>query len=122
MDEPIRRARFTPYRKGMGPTFALTLWDADDRPDGRYGLRYRLNMLEGSKSETLFEGSDFGCSPLNATDSDETVAALMGFLTLRPGDTDADYFDDYTDAQKEYCEQHAETLGCEVSCRFGEEG
>jgi hypothetical protein len=68
----------------------------------------------------LFEGSDFHCSPLHAIDSNETVAALMGFLTLRKGDTDVEYFADYTPEQLGYSEEYAETLSCEVMARFGE--
>ena len=70
------------------------------------------------KTSTLFDGVDFCCSPLSAIDSDDTVAAVMGFLTLRPGDTDEEYFDDYTDTQRQYCEEHAESLAGEVYCRF----
>jgi len=45
----------------------------------------------------------------------------MSFLTLRPGDTDDEYFAAYTEAQRAYCGQHAEALHCEVLARFGEE-
>lgn len=45
---------------------------------------------------------------------------LLGFLTLRPGDTDREYFDKYTPAQLEYANQHAETLPCECYARFGD--
>lgn len=120
MPDYIRRVRFAPYRKGMGPTFTLTLLDV--RFDGRRDrTSYRLTMRDTSgKHATLFEGDDFSPSPCHAIDSDEAVAALMGFLTLRPGDTDGEYFDNYTPEQLAYCSQHAEALSCESSCRFGE--
>ena len=73
-----------------------------------------------AKNTVLFEGEDFGCSPMHAIDSDETLAGIMGFLTLRPGDTDPEYFEGYTEAQLDYCSQHAEALACEVSRRFGD--
>jgi hypothetical protein len=41
-----------------------------------------------------------------------------GRLILRPGDTDADYFADYTDGQRAFCAAHAEALACEVYSRF----
>jgi hypothetical protein len=47
----------------------------------------------------IFEGEDFAGSPMDADDSDETVAALLTFLTLRRGDTDAEYFESYTPEQ-----------------------
>lgn len=115
-DQVLRRVRFAPYRKGCGPTFALTMWDTYRTEHGKSVLGYRLNMGR----TTLFTGEDFGCSPCHAIDSDDTVRALMSFLTLRPGDTDREYFDGYTAAQLEYCSQHAEALACAVSDRFGE--
>ena len=50
----------------------------------------------------IFEGDDFGPSPMHADDSDETLRGLLGFLLLRPGDTDREYFDDYTPAQRAF--------------------
>jgi hypothetical protein len=75
---------------------------------------------KGAPAVELFNGEDFAGSPMHADDSNATVASLMGFLTLRPGDTDSDYFRTYTSAQLEYCSAHAETLSCEVTCRYGE--
>lgn len=73
----------------------------------------------GTPIETvLFEGEDFGCSPCHAVDSDATVEGIMSFLTLRPGDTDAEYFESYTQAQLNYCAEHAEALRSEVDRRF----
>jgi hypothetical protein len=77
-------------------------------------------MRGEGRPRTLFEGEDFACSPCHAIDSDECIASLMGFLTLRPGDTDAEYFESYTPQQIDYCEQHAEALAGEVYSRFGE--
>jgi hypothetical protein len=82
---------------------------------------YRLTMRDRGRRTVLFEGDDFGCSPRHAIDSDATVEGIMGFLTLRPGDTDAEYFADYTQAQLDHCARHAEALSCEVQARFCDE-
>ena len=120
MKERIRTCIFKPYSKGAGPVFRLDLYDTGKvagKVDGSHNiLAYTLKM----DSTVLFERSDFGSSPLHAVDADETVKSLMGFLTLRPGDTDKEYFEKYTPAQVEYCEQHAESLSCAVFDRFGE--
>ena len=116
----LRRCRFSPYRAGSGPRFALTTW-ATGRTDsmGKSIIAYRLVQVAGKVRTTLFEGEDFRCSPLDCTDSDAAVANLMAFLTLKPGDTDAEYFENYTDTQREFAEQHAETLACVCAERFG---
>lgn len=134
-DDILRVVLFRPYRKGMGPAFVLTMWHTratDDR--GQTYIGYRLTQAIARRTHTqpkqcpgeyaalvVFEGRDFAGSPMHADDSDATVNGLMGFLTLRPGDTDAEYFADYSPAQKEFCEQHAESLSCEVQARFCDE-
>lgn len=120
-EQILRRVRFAPYTKGCGPRFALTIWSTN-RTDwrGQTCLGYRLTMTKGKKRMTLFTGTDFAGSPLHADDSDATIAAIMGFLTVCPGDAEADYFKDYTPMQLDYCAQHAEVLSGEVEYRFGE--
>lgn len=126
--ELIRTVLLRPYRRGMGPSFVLKVWDTREAFDGgpwiggRARLSYRLTMHEpGKPVVVLFKGSDFGASPMHAIDSNATVAALLGFLTLRPGDTDADYFAGYTPEQKAFCDSHAEALSVEAYARFEEE-
>ncbi len=117
----LRTIRFAPYRKGMGPAFTLTMWDSgrvDDR--GSTVIRYRLSMRENGRTVVLFSAADYSGSPGVAIDSDENAAGLMGFLTLRPGDTDPDFFADDTDEVRAYREYHAEALSLEVMNRLGE--
>lgn len=125
MCDKIRECRFAPYRKGMGPTFTLRVYDTGTS-DNRFGpwaksiLAYELVQHDPQHERILlFEGSDFACSPLHAIDSDDCIKSLMGFLTLRLGDTDKDYFDAYTLVQCEFRDTHAESLMMEVYNRFG---
>lgn len=110
----IRRVIFKPY--SFGPQFILTL--KDDLPNGR--ISYSLVESRNGIKTTIFEGADFKPSPLHSIDGDETVKALMGFLTLRPGDTDREYFESYSETQLEFANHHGEALACEVYSRFGE--
>jgi hypothetical protein len=64
----------------------------------------------GPDGVVIFEGDDFGCSPMHAIDSDDCLRGILCFLTLRPGDTDADYFADYTETQREFAATDAEAL------------
>jgi hypothetical protein len=45
-------------------------------------------------------------------DNENVIEAIMGFVTLRPGDTDAEHFDNYTPEQLAFCHSAAcEELG-----------
>ena len=102
MRELIRHVRIDDY--------GLKVFDENElRPDGKHQLGANLYRLE-DPSDVVFDCSDFGNSPLHAIDSDETIRAILTFLTLRPGDTDADYFKDYTPRQIEFTEHDAERL------------
>lgn len=74
---------------------------------GKSVLGYRF--YDGS--ELMFERENFHCSPLHAIDSDATLASLLGFLSLKPGDTDSEYFMDYTPVQLAWCRRRGEELG-----------
>jgi len=49
--------------------------------------------------KVLFQGTDFHCSPCHSIDSLEAAYCILSFLTLKPVDTDKEYFDDYTEEQ-----------------------
>jgi hypothetical protein len=120
----LRRVIFTPYLRGKGPRFVLDTWDGGGyyRGGPQHRIRYALTeRTPGAKPAVLFEGADFGCSPLDSIDGDGCIRALMGFLTLKKGDTDADYFEKYTERQLQFTREHAEALSCEVAVRFGED-
>jgi hypothetical protein len=125
----LRMVTFRPYRKGMGPTFTLVTWDTyTEDAMGKSVIGYRLTKSagvatpeRGARHEVIFEGTDFAVGRFTCIDSDEALASLMGFLTLRPGDTDDEYFAGYTKEQLAYAEAHAEALSCEVYSRFGED-
>ena len=119
----LRCVIIRPYIRGQGPEFVLSIFDLHDYNTTRSSragaslvekaiLGYRLIQRTGpGKAQILFQGSDFACSPLHAADSDAAVAAILEFLTLRPGDTDAEYFEHYTQAQLAFCENHADYVG-----------
>jgi hypothetical protein len=77
--------------------------------DGRIRYFYRLS----SKGRAIFEGRDF-CSGSGADPNAGTLAQaaryLLGFLTMRPGDVEADYFQEYTPHQLSWRDGFAEEL------------
>ena len=117
-----RRDIFRPYSDKKEARFVLSIvWRGGYGSDGKARIHYELRQITGGGySRVIFAGGDFYCSPLHSTDSNETIKAIMGFLTLKPGDTDIEYFQDYTPAQTAFCENHAESLSHAVYSRFGE--
>ena len=95
----------------------LRTWDTG-RTDGRGQTRIGYAFSDPA-GNVLFRGRDFCASPLHADDSDASLRALLGFLTLRPGDTDPEYFDGYSAAQRAF----AESGQCELlAYLYSEEG
>lgn len=81
--------------------FTLRMWDTGRR-DSRGQANIAYELKDGRK--VIFAGEDFSGSPMHADDSLATVACLLGFLTLKPGDTDLEYFANYTREQMSWCE------------------
>jgi hypothetical protein len=100
-DEPMRAVNIDGYILRLYGT-NQTDWR------GQTKLAYKLESPTG---ELIFDDHDFSGSPMHADDSDETIRSLLGFLTLRKGDTDAEYFDRYTERQLEFAANEAEALG-----------
>ncbi len=78
-------------------------------PSRRYsGQRARWHYQLTAGYDVIFDGDDLSTPP-EAT-PDEAALSALRFLTLRPGDTDADYFARYTPEQAEWCAVYAEDL------------
>src|SRR4051794_34254726 len=99
---------FDLIREWAADGYRLEVFDTYQTRHGKSILAYRLF----DEDRLIFEGWDYGCSPMHCIDGDESVAGLLCFLSLRPGDTDSEYFDDYTPQQLEWCQSgRAEWLG-----------
>jgi len=87
-----------------------------DRPT----VAYRFWDLSAGawRSRPVFEAVDWHPSILHAIDGVESVRGLLGFLSLCPGDVEADYFASYTPRQLAWRDARAEDLtwwACEPS-------
>lgn len=89
-----------------------------------YGLNVYLTYLGGEKvkydvylnDRILFAGDDFRPSPLHNQDDLESIISLFGFITLKPGDTDSEYFDNYNEMQLAWANSfECEQLKCRIS-------
>jgi len=85
--------------------YTVTLQETAGRmKTGQIKTAYQLIAPDGT---VLFSGNDLGCSPMHEPESKANAIALLGFLTLQDGDTDDDYFADYTPAQLAWRESSA---------------
>lgn len=84
-----------------GMPYMLHVWDAQTRADtGQHQVGYAFYHV--NEATPIFAGEDIGISPAHAIDSDAALRSIMGWLTLRKGDVDADFFADYTPRQLEF--------------------
>lgn len=89
--------------------FVLVMWDAQSYTStGQMQCGYILTHVGRG---VLFRSErDYGCAPGHPIDSEDSVRGLLGFLTLQPGDTDDEYFEDYTEEQMAFAQEHGEEL------------
>jgi len=79
--------------------YELRMYDGGTDDDGREVVQYIFHDQRWGYGRRLFHGRDYRPSPMHAVDSPEAIAGLLGFLSLREGDTDSEYFDNYTERQ-----------------------
>lgn len=100
-----------PMRTWQRAGFRLDLFETN-RSDwrGQPFVRYKFRH----KGKLIFKGEDFSGSPMHSIDGDASVCAILWFLSMRPGDTDREYFDHYTARQLAWCIAYGEKLSCLV--------
>jgi hypothetical protein len=83
----------------LGDTgYRLTVWESEKRQP-RNGHPFLGYIFRDPSGMVLFSGEDYGPSPMDAQDSDASLRGLVTFLTIRPGDTDDEYFAKYDRTQ-----------------------
>lgn len=113
--ELMETFEYKPYIDGY-PVFKLELWYTGGIDHyGKSKVAYKFFQDD----ELIFSGDDFYPSPLYAVDSKESANALLGFLSLQPGDTDNEYFENYTERQMQFALEHGEALS--IFCYDDEE-
>ena len=78
--------------------FTLRLFDFHNMQRSRTQLSYEFLDNEVK----IFSGHDYGIPPTRSIDDDAAVFGLLGFLVLKAGDVDAEYFEDYTEEMQEW--------------------
>ena len=100
-----------------GTRYALTLRDTRRRDAyGKAELQYTFRRI--GERVPIFSGDDFYAPIGEVPEGVEAAESLMSFLTLGLGDTDDEYFECYTAAQREFARREAEGLQCCVWDRW----
>lgn len=97
------------YVSLVGTGYRLHTWDTG-RSDSRGASYVGYAFYPPKSRKPLFAGTDFSPGMFTSIDSNEALRGLLGFLTLRPGDTDEEYFEKYTPEQLEWAIRNGEMM------------
>lgn len=100
-------------RSGSNPYGWTSGWDSAGR------VKLTCEVKQGS--EVIFPAGQLRCALHGCSDGIEAKELVMSLVAMRPGDTDADYFADYTPEQLEWVTAHGEALGMEREHRYCDE-
>jgi hypothetical protein len=90
--------------------YTVITWDTYSRREGT-GHNYIGYRLVSPDGKVLFEGDRLGVPAGKAIDSDYTIKQVLSWLTLKPGDTDDEYFAGHTEDQLNWAQgEDAERL------------
>lgn len=108
----------------LRPMKGVVITAFDDGNDWRGASKYVLRVTHDG--ETVFAENGPGAvlygagSPLYSCDGDEMKRAVLTHVALKPGDTDAEFFSDYTEEQLNWVECYGEELSLVAFDRYGE--
>lgn len=89
------------YWKYPHANIKLAMWiDLDSPKHSHYHIGYRLRVND----IVIFDGTDFGVPRGQNPLGKESRLSLLTFLTMHRGDTDPEYFDNYTEEQLAWSE------------------
>ena len=117
----IRYAVLTPYIKGNGPTMRVEIWDTyscDER--GCTNLIARLYAFEGGKRTHVLD-TRFAMGMGQTDDGNDAMRAAITAVAMKPGDTDEEFFADYTPEALAFVSEHGESMAMVAYDRYGED-
>lgn len=106
------------WTDGNGEGFRLEIHMANRPASSPNRQRWRYEFHDdgwrpGDESAQLYGAPIFSSDDFETPyvdDEAEIVRGLLGFLSLQDGDTDSEYFDNYTERQIAWRDERAETL------------
>lgn len=74
------------------------------------GSKPRLSFILSHNNEELYKGDDLCLGAGTAPDSKQAVIDCLGFMTVKPGDTDEDFFKDHSSKFLELLEEDPDMI------------
>jgi hypothetical protein len=84
--------------------FTLELWDTHVPTGSGYLAHTLLAYRFSDRGTVVFAGDRFAPPSGVCVDSDECVAAVLFWFTLKPGDTEGEFFESYSPLQMSWVE------------------
>jgi hypothetical protein len=85
--------------------------------DGHGRTRYTCEVVHGQ--ELIFPYGQLTCAAHTKFETGlHAREAVLDLVAMKPGDTDADYFADYSPKQREWTSKYGEAILCEAHDRY----
>jgi hypothetical protein len=119
-DDPsfLFELRFNLSRPGYPCNVTIRAWE---NQYGGSNTHTRIDTEMRCNGEVIFAKGDTYCGipGHKSIDGKEARECVTSLFCMKPGDTDADYFADYTEEQLEWVNTHAEDLYMAKCARYG---
>lgn len=96
--------------------FLVRLWDMQSPGLGGYYVAYEFY----DNKQLIFSGEDYKPPYWAAIDSIGAVVSLLLWFILKPGDTDSEYFEQFTDEQMKWIESERRDKLEEITLQYRE--
>ena len=94
---------------------AGTGWSLEMEEIGQHNHRITYCYAFKDEDRLIFAGREFSHPMVRENNEVEAAIGLLGFLSLRPSETDAEFVEDYTPEQIAWADKHGDDLSCYVS-------
>jgi hypothetical protein len=87
-----------------------------------HGPQHKLHATLTHNKKVIWKLGDTYCgvSPMHSIDGEDAKALVTSLFAMRPGDTDAEYFEHYTQEQLDFADKYGEDLAMLSYHRFGD--
>ncbi len=99
----------------------IQAWDRPSPPNNSTGHSY-IDVEVSHMGQVIFPRGQLYCgvNAYTSTDGEAARALVLSLVAMKPGDTDSDYFQDYTNDQIEWATAHGDEISMVRESRYGD--